>query len=120
MTPTHTPDSTPNTPNTPHDAIPLLDTVLTGPSSFEPGALLATPGALAALGTHRVSLLSLLQRHLRGDWGDVSPDDAHANWQALVHGGRILSSYPLGPEVRLWLITEADRQATTALLPEEY
>ena len=43
-----------------------------------------------------------------------------ANEAALVHGTRIVSSYRLQGERRIWLITEADRSATTFLLPEEY
>lgn len=39
---------------------------------------------------------------------------------ALIHGDRILSHYQLGGGKRLYLITEADRAVTTALLPEEY
>ncbi len=107
-------------PESPQGAVPLLDELLSGPSSFQTGRILATPGALAQIQLHRISLLSLLQRHLRCDWGDVGPEDANANWQALIHDGRLLSSYPLSPEVTIWIITEADRSATTALLPEEY
>jgi hypothetical protein len=34
--------------------------------------------------------------------------------------GRLLSAYRTALGVRLWIITEADRPATTILLPEEY
>jgi hypothetical protein len=33
---------------------------------------------------------------------------------------RILSAYVLCTEERIWIITEADRSATTLLLPSEY
>jgi len=36
-----------------------------------------------------------------------------------VHGARILSSYEVAGQ-RVWLITEADRSATTLLFPAEY
>jgi hypothetical protein len=48
--------------------------------------------------------------------------DAHdyrENERSLKHGSRILSSYPVG-ERYIWIITEADRSATTILFPEEY
>ena len=35
-------------------------------------------------------------------------------------GARLLSAYTVGDGRRVWIITEADRAATTALLPEEY
>jgi hypothetical protein len=33
---------------------------------------------------------------------------------------RILSSYYLNDDERVWIITEADRSVTTLLLPDEY
>jgi hypothetical protein len=39
---------------------------------------------------------------------------------AVKHGLRILSAYRTRSDERLWVITEADRSATTILLPEEY
>ena len=61
----------------------------------------------------------MLLRHRSGDWGDVQPEDALANEAAAIHGNRVISSYAVAGE-RLWIITEADRSATTLLLPEEY
>jgi hypothetical protein len=58
-------------------------------------------------------------RHARGDWGDISPEDAAENELALREGFRLLSAYGRG-ERRFWVITEADRSATTILLPEDY
>ena len=68
---------------------------------------------------HAVDLLPLLIRHRSGDWGDVCADDARANREALDTGLRILSAYDTAAG-RLWIITEADRSATTVLLPSEY
>jgi hypothetical protein len=42
------------------------------------------------------------------------------NELSLREGFRLLSAYTLTTGVRLWIITEADRSATTLLLPEEY
>jgi len=86
---------------------------------FNPGRLLITPGAAGAFNPQEV--LAALACHLRGDWGDLGPEDKHENDAALEHGGRLLSAYTrLEDEERLWIITEADRSATTALLPDEY
>ena len=86
---------------------------------FALGDVVATPAALALLEQHQVLPLLLLGRHLGGNWGDVSPDDAAANEAALRSGDRLLSSYPVG-DARVWVITEADRSSTTMLLPSEY
>jgi hypothetical protein len=86
---------------------------------FNLGHLVATPGALELLERLAVNEVELLQRHQRGDWGTVPAEDAIENENSIVNGNRILSSYQLGDE-RIWIITEADRSATTLLLPEEY
>jgi hypothetical protein len=87
---------------------------------FTPGQVVATPGALAALEASGESLLEYVQRHLTGDWGDVSDPDVYENEYALTHGLRLLSSYKLNSGQRIWLITEGDRSSTCVLLPEEY
>lgn len=86
---------------------------------FPFGALRVTAGADTLLREHDVAFVHLLARHLSGDWGQVSADDALANETAVTEGTRILSSYPVGDET-VWVITEADRSATTFLLPYEY
>jgi hypothetical protein len=79
-----------------------------------------TPGA-AALG---VNFSPLLARHAKGDWGDLDDFDTRQNNTAVKEGYRILSAYEVtaenGETERIWIITEADRSATTILLPSEY
>lgn len=84
------------------------------------GQTVATPGALAAMQQLEVSPLALLSRHQRGDCGDLGEEDKQTNEQALACGGRVFSSYQVAEAVKFWVITEADRSATTILLPEEY
>lgn len=87
-------------------------------AKFRMGQLLATPGVLeAAKGD---DLMAYLSRHARGDWGTVCKDDWKANDRALVEGTRLLSAYLLRDGTKIWIITEADRSATTILLPDEY
>jgi hypothetical protein len=62
----------------------------------------------------------LLERHLSGDWGDLCHEDRAENELSLKEGFRLLSCYTLTSSERIWLITEADRSATTFLLPSEY
>ena len=96
---------------------------------FELGELCYTPGAQAVLERYQVNPFQLLTRHVTGDWGDVCPEDAQANKEALQEGSRVLSSYLLPPPLsegetlasaKVWIITEADQSVTTILLPEEY
>ena len=101
------------------DAGGQIASVITRPK-FSPGQIVSTPGALAAMEAHECSPLTLLARHLSGDWGPIPVDDARLNDQALQSDGRVLSSYPLGGNTRIWVITEWDRSVTTFLLPEEY
>lgn len=63
----------------------------------------------------------LLEAHRRGIWGDLPPEDAKLNQQALKPGeeGRIMSSYKIGDK-KIWVITEWDRSLTTLLFPEDY
>ncbi len=93
---------------------------------FSIGTLYATPGAIEACGM--VHILQCLGCHMLGDWGVICSDDKAMNDEALKTGDRILSSYRIDPsrpdeglgDNTLWLITEADRSVTTALLPSEY
>lgn len=87
-------------------------------ASFALGQTVITRGALDVLSNEDV--LRALARHARGDWGDVCDEDRAANDEALRYGSRLLSSYHTASGRKFWIITEADRSATTVLLPEEY
>jgi hypothetical protein len=87
---------------------------------FPLGRLVATPGVLEALADAQQSPLEFIARHQAGDWGEVDEEDRQENEFSVTHGFRILSAYTLSTGVRMWLITEADRSATTILLPAEY
>jgi hypothetical protein len=84
------------------------------------GRLFATPAALEALRDANVSVSDLLARHLNGDWGDLTEDDRRQNDLALETGLRVLSSYSISGNVKVWVITEWDRSVTTVLLPDDY
>jgi hypothetical protein len=87
---------------------------------FPLGDLVATPGALSILENCGIIPMRLIARHGQGDWGEISSQDAQANVDALSLGGRLLSSYTLAGDTKIWIITEADRSSTTILLPSEY
>jgi hypothetical protein len=92
---------------------------------FSLGQVVATPGALEAHQMAGQLATDFLQRHARGDWGDVYEEDRRLNDEALINGSRLLSAYRTALGEKLWIITEAaddsgKRAATTILLPSEY
>jgi hypothetical protein len=86
---------------------------------FQLGQLLITPEAMTLLEDSGVSVFTLLGRHLSGDWGDVCAEDAKLNDDALRYGNRLLSVYHVDKQ-KLYVISEADRSASTILLSEQY
>lgn len=63
-----------------------------------------------------------LNRHLDGDWGDLSAEDKKANDRGLSPESpdRLLSAYHSSSGIKFWIITEWNRSATTVLLPSDY
>jgi hypothetical protein len=87
---------------------------------FPLGRVVATPGALSALEKAEQSPAEFLDRHVNGDWGEVTDADKQENELSVEQGFRILSAYTTSAGDTIWILTEADRSATTILLPEEY
>ena len=87
-------------------------------AKFPLGRTVITPNAKSQLAEEDV--LGGLRRHSAGDWGKVCPDDWQANQRALEEGARLLSVYESTNGEKFWIITEADRSATTVLLPEDW
>jgi len=87
-------------------------------SKFPLGLLSATRRLLEQVSHEDVGVA--LFRHAVGDWGDLSEEDRATNDAALRDGGRLLSAYTSSVGVQFWIITEADRSATTILLPDDY
>ncbi len=88
---------------------------------FTLGHVVATPGALAAIGVSGDDLSTYLRRHQSGDWGEIDAHDRKENKLALEQGFRLMSVYTLSiTGAKIWIITEADRSSTCILLPEEY
>lgn len=92
---------------------------------FDLGQLYATRGLIAHLETHPgLSVQALVQRHVTGDYGELSESDRQANTDAIARGDRILSAYTVAGE-KVYLITEGSDseepgRLTTALLASEY
>lgn len=82
------------------------------------GQIVATPNALAHVPGPEIA--QALARHQSGDWGELDKHDREANDTALQDGSRLLSAYRSKAGEKFWIITEADRSATTILMPEDY
>lgn len=87
---------------------------------FPLGRMVATPGALQALQEADQAPLEFLLRHVSGDWGELCEEDKAENELSLKNGFRLLSAYRTKTDLKIWIITEADRSATTILIPDEY
>lgn len=87
-------------------------------SRFPIGMLVQTIGIQTRLNFCEIE--KAVQRHAAGDWGDLDQEDKIANDLALERGERLLSAFRSKDNLRFYVITEADRSATTVLLSEEY
>jgi hypothetical protein len=85
---------------------------------FPLGQTVITSNAMSQLVAADVA--KALGRHAQGDWGEVCPADRQENELSLKEGFRVLSAYRDSQGTRFWIITEADRSATTVMLPEDY
>jgi hypothetical protein len=96
------------------------------PRLFPLGEIVTTTGVIKAVSTAQI--IGCLLRHVSGDFGLVCAEDAELNRLAIKNGKRVFSAYAIDPakpaeghgENAFWIITEADRSATTFLLPDEY
>lgn len=84
----------------------------------ELGSIVVTTNAATSVSSARIGIA--LERHRNCDWGEGNESDRRLNDQALRDGGRLFSVYEYVRNIRLWVITEADRSYTTVMLPEDY
>ena len=87
---------------------------------FDLGQTVMTIGAREALENSNQLPTEFLAKHQSGNWGLVCEEDAKENDFSVKEGFRILSAYRTSKEVKIWIITESDRNSTTVLLPSEY
>jgi hypothetical protein len=88
------------------------------PATFPLGQVVITANARDKL--HPADIPLALARHTRGDWGDVDDHDRRENEISVNQRLRLFSVYHDRNKTKFWIITEADRSATTILLPEDY
>jgi hypothetical protein len=88
---------------------------------FELGKITITPSAISIIARFKVPIGELLDRHERGDYGEVSEMDWRENTLALLPQSveRVMSVYSVGT-AKLWIITDPDRNVTTLLTEEDF
>ena len=89
---------------------------------FSLGMIVVTRGVndrVAVDTSFSLFVLESLKRHAKGDWGELSTEDKKENDFSLDKHLRLLSSYQ-HKDIKIWIITEADRSVTTVLFPSEY
>lgn len=88
---------------------------------FNPSRVVMTSGVASLIEQGQFNPSPYLLRHLAADWGDLSDNDRRQNDDALKSGeDRLFSAYEVGPNLKVWVITEWDRSVTTMLLPCQY
>ncbi|HEY0460636.1 MAG TPA: hypothetical protein VGC97_15975 [Pyrinomonadaceae bacterium] len=87
---------------------------------FPLGNIYLTVAAKEALEESGQNAFEFLSRHQTGDFGIIGKEDWQENEFSIENGFRILSAYKTKNDVKIWLISEADRSSTTCLLPSEY
>lgn len=102
-------------------ANPSLDkTHIRGKAPLFPlGQVVATREVLTHFEKHGINAQDYLDRHVRGDWGDISSPDAAQNVYSVREGFRIFSQYTIAQR-KVFVVTEADRSSTAIMFPEEY
>lgn len=86
---------------------------------FPVGALIFSQGVDRLMREGRLDPMPYLQRHIRGDWGEVTDDKWQENNAALKSGARLDSLYVVTRDVTIRIFTESDGSATHVLLPSE-
>lgn len=92
---------------------------------FGIGLIIATKGVCDLMDESAVFtgfVIKSLLRYFQSDFGDLCEEDAQMNAEAIKNGDRIMGVYknPDDDDLSVWIITEADRSATTVLFPSEY
>ena len=93
-------------------------------NSFELGRVVITRGLNNLIENSenlRNELNGALSRYFNCDWGDTCEDDKVLNDAAVKNNNdRIVAKYVLSNDIKIFIITEADRSYTTIKLTEEY
>ena len=79
---------------------------------------IVTDAAKRVCDEHQVSPITLLVRHMTGDWSETSPEDQRANRGAHFDWCRITTSYRVGDET-ITIVTNWRSEVTTVCVDGE-
>lgn len=96
------------------------DKTTTDTARFPLGRLYLTRGAIESLEESHQSPQEFISRHVRLEQGELCDGDHKENLFSVDKPLRIFSAFKTANGVKIWVITEADRSATTILMPDEY
>ncbi|OGA61271.1 MAG: methyltransferase [Burkholderiales bacterium RIFCSPHIGHO2_01_FULL_64_960] len=86
---------------------------------FAPGTLKLSEKVHWLASKSLIDPLPYVQRHVRGDWGEVSEAERQMNSVALEQGAPMTSRFQITPRLFLVVITSDDQGTTVVQLPEE-
>ena len=86
---------------------------------FAPGSLKLSEKVHWLARKGLIDPLTYVQRHVRGDWGEIDKATRQANDVALQQDNLMISYYRITPELVLIVKTSEDHQTTVVQLPEE-
>lgn len=90
-----------------------------GKALFPLGEIAASEDAMQAIEKCGQSPKAFLDRHVRGEWGDMTASDILLVKEAIVGGEQILTAHQTKGGDRIWVVTSPDRQSTLLLLAGE-
>lgn len=86
----------------------------------DPGSIRSTKGAMELVLDAKAAGIPYMQRHLKGDWGDVDYKQKKENKKNLESKtGKVISEYILSNGSRLSIVTDFDQKVTVFCLPGE-
>ena len=86
---------------------------------FAPGTLKLSEKVHWLASKSLIDPLPYVQRHVRGDWGEVSEAERQMNDVALEQGAPMTSRFQITPRLHLVVVTSDDQHTTVVQLPEE-
>jgi len=90
------------------------------PVRFPLGRIYLTHGAIDALEDAGEWAQDFVNRHAKLEQGELTDEDYKENLFSVDKPLRIFSAFRTSKGVKIWVVTEANREATTILLPSEY
>jgi hypothetical protein len=100
----------------------MKGTAMTPNSSprFHHGRVFMTECIVILAREGKADILKCLERHLAGDWGDVSEARKEMNDAAVERRGLVVSRYRVMTALEIVILTKEDRSLTKLMLLNEF